>query len=202
MLRATLLRWQVRAAIPRPLHAFFRERLPKYLDFAEEVPPGKVVQYVEDPSSARLLELRLVLDDLDERIISMHRFCGFVQQGERVRVFVSARDGGSCGGPKTAKAAKGVIHSRGFVTAMNHAIRALRVAGFRAVVLPLGRSHELLETVRVAVLEEIAGLLPAEDVVGWHAPRGAGVLLFAHQEFEKKRRLIELPVLLAVGKYG
>ncbi len=95
-----------------------------------------------------------------------------------------------------------MIHGAGFVSAVYHAISTLRISRFGAVILPLRGVQQFLERVHVAVLQQIAGLLPPEDVVRRHAPRRALVLLLAHQKFEEKGRLIELPALLAIGEDG
>src|SRR5207247_8816208 len=67
------------------------------------------------------------------------------------------------------------------------------VAAPAAVVLPLRRLDELAEGGRVALLQEIAGALPAEHVVRRVAPRRALEVLLAHEELEEQRRLVELP---------
>src|SRR5713226_7417764 len=95
-----------------------------------------------------------------------------------------------------------MIHGRGFVTAMHHAVRAFRIAGFRAVALPLGGVEQFLERIHVPVLQQIAGLLPAEDVIGWHAPRSASISSLAHQKLEEQLRLVELPTRLAIRQNG
>src|SRR5882757_10519745 len=95
-----------------------------------------------------------------------------------------------------------MIHGGGFVTTVYHAIRALRVAGLRAVILPLGGVEQLLERIHVPVLQQIARLLPAEDVIGWHAPRRASIGSLAHQKFEEELRLVELPTCFAIRQNG
>src|SRR5262249_15775901 len=75
---------------------------------------------------------------------------------------------------------------------MRHAVRAFLVAA-GAVGVPVGGFHQLREGLGVAFAEQIAGLLPAEDVAGRHAPRRAVILLIAGQEVEEKARVHELP---------
>src|SRR5271165_1312580 len=58
------------------------------------------------------------------------------------------------------------------------------------------------ERVGIAVLQQIARLLPAEQVVGGHAPWRAVVLALAHEEFQVQRRLIESPRALAIRQDG
>ena len=81
---------------------------------------------------------------------------------------------------------------------MHHAIRAARIAALRPVVLPLHRLHQLLKRVRVAVLQQVARLLPAEDRERRHPPRRTGQVLLAHQELHEHRRGVEPPGLLPV----
>ena len=64
--------------------------------------------------------------------------------------------------------------------------------------LPFRVTNQFLECVSVPVLQKVAGLLPAKDVVGWHAPGGAAIFAPAHQELEKQRTHIELPLLIAI----
>ena len=70
------------------------------------------------------------------------------------------------------------------VAAMRHAVRALFVAA-GAVGIPVGGLHQLLEGLGVAFAEQIAGLLPAEDVARRHAPRRAVEFLIAGEEVEE-----------------
>ena len=93
-----------------------------------------------------------------------------------------------------------MVDGGGFVAGVDHAVGALGVAGFGAVFVPGRGFHEFLERIGVAVLQEVAGFLPAEDVEVGHAQVGAFVLAFAHQEFKEQRALVELPVLFAVGE--
>src|SRR5208282_2312885 len=95
-----------------------------------------------------------------------------------------------------------MVHSRGFVAAVDHAVGTLGIAGFGAIILPGGGFEQFLERVGVTVLKQVAGLLPAENIVGGHAPGSAGVLLLAHQKFQEKFGLVELPALFAIGKDG
>src|ERR1700687_392280 len=95
-----------------------------------------------------------------------------------------------------------MIHGRSFVTTVHHTICALRIAGLRAVVLPLGGLEKLLERIHVPVLQQVAGLLPAEDVIGRHAPRSASIGSLAHQKFEEQLRLVELPTRFAIRQNG
>src|SRR5262249_13324378 len=56
-----------------------------------------------------------------------------------------------------------------FEAAVHHAVRARGVAALRAVVLPVRLLDELAEALGIAVLDQVAGLLPAEDRVRGHA---------------------------------
>src|SRR5713226_6257627 len=91
-----------------------------------------------------------------------------------------------------------MIHRRSLVSAVYHAVRALRIAGLRAVILPLSGVEQLLERVHVTVLQQIAGLLPPEDVISWHAPWSASISSLAHQKLEEQLRLVELPTRFAI----
>ena len=83
---------------------------------------------------------------------------------------------------------------------MDHAILALRVAALVAVAAPVGVLDVFLEGFYVAVLQQIAGLLPAEDVIGRAAPRRALEVEVALQELEEERGEVEFPALLGVGE--
>src|SRR6185312_4310248 len=85
---------------------------------------------------------------------------------------------------------------------MHHAVGALGIPALRAIVRPFGRFHQFFERIGVAVLQQIARLLPAEDAVGWHSPWSALEFAPAHQEFHIHRRGVELPALFAVGENG
>src|SRR5438874_67505 len=103
---------------------------------------------------------------------------------------------------EAAPGAERVVHGRGLVAAVDHAVTALVVAAPAAVVLPLRRLDELAKGGRVALLQEIAGALPAEHVVRRVAPRRALEVLLAHEELEEQRRLVELPAPLRVREHG
>jgi hypothetical protein len=81
---------------------------------------------------------------------------------------------------------------------MDHAVLALGVVALVAVVVPVGELEIFLEGLHVAVLEEVAGLLPAEDVVGGAAPGGALEVEVALEELEEEGREVELPGFLGV----
>src|SRR5690606_39336838 len=86
---------------------------------------------------------------------------------------------------------------RALVAAMRPPVVALRIAA-RAVLLPVRRLPQLLERRRVPFVdEEIAGLLPAEDVVRGIRPRRALIALIPGEEIEEQARLIEAPLARA-----
>jgi hypothetical protein len=90
------------------------------------------------------------------------------------------------------------IGDRGrLVAAVHHAVGALLVPS-GTIAIPGRAVEEFLEGPHIAVLEEIARLLPAEDVGRWVPPGGALILQLPHQELQKQRRLIESPSPLAV----
>src|ERR1035441_5590303 len=150
-------------------------------------------------SYAGLLKTGGGLRDLDQPRWPLR--CGLIEQLERmtvgIQLEVSARHG-----QEALYRAEAVDDRRGLIAATDHAVGALGVAAGHAIVFPGGGFEQLLVTLGVALLEQIAGLLPAEDVIGRHAPRRALVIAVAHQEFEKQRRHIELPCGLAVGQNG
>src|SRR6267143_2844561 len=102
---------------------------------------------------------------------------------------------------EAAPGAERVVHGRRLVAAVNHTVTALVVTAPIAVGLPLRRLDELAEGLRVALLQEIAGALPAEHVVRRVAPRGALEVLLTHEELEEQRRLVELPAPLRVREH-
>ena len=73
------------------------------------------------------------------------------------------------------------------VAAMGHAVGAFFVAA-GAVGVPVGVFHQFVEGLGVAFAEQIARLLPAEDVARRHAPRRAVEFLVAGEEVEEHRR--------------
>jgi hypothetical protein len=81
---------------------------------------------------------------------------------------------------------------------VHHAIAALRIAAGVAVVVPARVVDQVQEGCLVAVLEQVARALPAEDAEGGIAPGRAVVVARAGQELEEERRLIEAPALRAV----
>src|SRR5262249_47630927 len=81
--------------------------------------------------------------------------------------------------------AEGLVDGGGLVPAVHHAVPALLVPALAPVALPLGGLHQLAEGLGVALLEQIARALPPEDVEGGVAPRGALVVVLAHQEAEE-----------------
>src|SRR5512145_997691 len=89
-----------------------------------------------------------------------------------------------------------VVHRRRLVPAVHHAVPALLVPAPPPVALPARGLEQLLEARRVALLEEVAGPLPAEDVEGWVTPGRALEVLLAHEELEEQRRLVEPPAPL------
>src|SRR5437773_9728496 len=90
--------------------------------------------------------------------------------------------------------AQGRLRSGRLVAAMGHAVGAFFIAA-GAVGIPVGRLHRLLETRRIAFAEQVAGLLPSENVAGRHAPRGAVIGLIAGEKIEEQARMDEGPAL-------
>src|SRR6202521_2532223 len=77
---------------------------------------------------------------------------------------------------------------------MRHAVRAFLVAAGRGG-MPVRRLDQLLEVFCVALAEQVAGLLPAEDIARRHAPRRAVVGLVAGKEVEEQGGMHEVPAL-------
>src|SRR5271168_5065796 len=76
---------------------------------------------------------------------------------------------------------------------MRHAVVAARILA-DAVLFPLGVLDEGLVGGRITfVRQEVARLLPAENVVRWIAPRRALVGLVAGQKIQEQRGMIERP---------
>ena len=118
----------------------------------------------------------------------MHRRGVFLQQLQRAGVAICGEDRSLGGVENSSDGTEDVVDRSSFVAAVDHAVGALGVAGFGAVVFPVGRFHQFGKGIGVAVLQQVTGLLPAEDVVGGHAPGSAGVVALAHEEFEEQRR--------------
>ena len=76
---------------------------------------------------------------------------------------------------------------------MDHAVGALGIAAGPAVAFPVGLLHQLPEARRIPLVEQVAGPLPAEEVVGGRAPGAAFELPVAFQKLEEHRRLVEPP---------
>src|SRR5262244_520239 len=93
-----------------------------------------------------------------------------------------AREGDGHRLRETLQGAERVVHRGRLVATVHHAVAALLVAALLAVVLPPRSLHQLLEARGVALLEEVAGALPAEHIKGGVAPRGALEVVLAHQE--------------------
>src|SRR5882762_8607104 len=110
-------------------------------------------------------------------------------------------DRGDHGVAEPAPRREGVVHGRRLVAAVHHAVTALLIAAAPPVVLPARGLEKLLEGRRVPLLEEIAGPLPAEHVVGGIAPGRALEVLLAHEELEEQRRLVEPPPALRIREH-
>src|SRR5206468_12014682 len=86
-----------------------------------------------------------------------------------------------------------VVHGRRLVAAVHHAVAALVVAAPPPVVFPAGGLEQRREARGVPFLAEIAGALPAKDVVGRITPPPALAVLLTHEEVEEQRGLVEPP---------
>src|SRR5699024_3284673 len=82
-----------------------------------------------------------------------------------------------------------VIDGCPLVTAVRHAVVALRIAT-DTVVIPVGILDQLPERRRIAFVDEqIAGFLPTEYIAAWHGPSRTLVRLIAADEIEKQAGL-------------
>src|ERR1017187_8506597 len=84
-----------------------------------------------------------------------------------------------------------IIHRRCLIAGVQHAVGALGIAGFITGLLPGGGIQQFLKRVGVAILEEIAGLLPTENAVSRHTPRRAVQVAFPHEELQEQRGHVE-----------
>src|SRR5580693_8318142 len=84
----------------------------------------------------------------------------------------------------------------GLVPAVGHAVVAARVLA-AAELVPVRRVQELLPRVGVAVVEQVAGLLPALEAVQRNAPRRALEVRLALEEVQVQLRVVEAPLLAA-----
>ena len=109
-------------------------------------------------------------------------------------------DGGFDRAGEAGEGTEGVVDRAGLVPTVDHAVAALLVAALLAVLFPHGVGHEFFKGGDVTVLEEVAGFLPTEDVVGGVTPRSAVVIDVALEEFEEVRREIEFPGFFALVK--
>src|ERR1700679_3619761 len=100
-------------------------------------------------------------------------------------ILVPVENRGAHCGHEPSERAKHLVHRGRLITAADHAVSAFWIAGSRAVVFPLRLLDQLLERGSVAILQQVAGLLPAEDVVSRIAPWRAFVVPLAHQELEE-----------------
>src|SRR3984957_10412643 len=123
-----------------------------------------------------------------------------VQQVARAVIHVLVEKGGTHRRCQTPPGAKHIVHRRRLISATDHTVGTFWIARLGAVILPLRLFNQLLEGGSVAILQQIAGLLPAKDVISRVAPGRALVVPLAHQELEKQWRHVELPVLLPIGE--
>src|SRR6266849_8748033 len=81
---------------------------------------------------------------------------------------------------------------------MDHAIGALLIVA-DAVLVPLGVVHEFAERLGVALAQQVAGLLPAEDRACRVAPRRAVISLVPGEKVQEHDRLAERPFPPAIA---
>jgi len=137
-----------------------------------------------------------------DRTWFMRGKCVFIGLGHKRRGRLTVGSGSVSDGSfdragESWERAEGVVDRAGLVSAVHHAVAALHVATFLPIIFPHGIGHELLEGGDVAVLQEVAGFLPTEDVIGGVAPGGAIVVDVALEELEEVRGEIKLPRFFA-----
>src|SRR5271166_6982083 len=142
------------------------------------------------------------ISNLHQRVVGVHGANFFLQHGGGLVILILRRKSRAHCAPETAQRTESVVYRRRFVSAVHHAIRTLGIAGLSAVLLPFRRLHQFIEGVGVAVLQQVAGFLPAEQVKRWHAPWRTRIVALPHQKFKEQRRLIEHPIFLAVRQHG
>src|SRR6266704_4970776 len=98
------------------------------------------------------------------------------------------------GPDRLAQRAHGGEHGGRLVAAVRHAVGAARVLA-ASVGVPVGGLDELLIRLHVPVVQQVAGLLPAEQRVGGNAPRGAAEVGLALEEVKEQRRVVQPPLL-------
>src|SRR5271169_3445594 len=135
----------------------------------------------------------------------LHELAGILARAIRsaahsVGVFVFVENSGAHGAEESTERAEHMVHGAGFIAAVNHAVRALGIAAFSAVTVPIGFANQFRERVGIAVLQQVAGLLPAENIVGGHAPGRAFVIALAHEKFHEQRAEVETPFFAAIAQ--
>src|SRR6202000_1630236 len=84
----------------------------------------------------------------------------------------------------------------GLIATVGHAVVAARVLA-PAELVPLGGLQQLLPGLGVAVVEQVAGLLPALEAVQRDAPRRALEVGLALEEVQVQLGVVEAPLLAA-----
>ena len=87
----------------------------------------------------------LRLADLHQRIVGVHWSNLFVQHLQRFVIPVLGRERCLHRSEKPFQRTESVIHRGSFISAMDHAIGALGIAGLVAVLVPFGLVHQLFE---------------------------------------------------------
>ena len=106
------------------------------------------------------------------------------------------------GGEEAPDPAEGLGDGARLVAAVDEAVRAPGIAARVPVVIPRGVLEELGERPGVALPEEVAGALPAEDPVRGVAPGSALQVAMAEEVLQVERGLVEAPVARGVREEG
>jgi len=102
--------------------------------------------------------------------------------------------------PETCDRSECIVDGTGFVSAVNHAVRAARIAGLRSIPVPVGLFQKLGERFEISVLKQVTWFLPAKQTVAGHAPRRARICAQSHQVLQEQRALVELPRPFAIAQ--
>src|SRR5229473_5166215 len=80
------------------------------------------------------------------------------------------------------------------ISAMGHAVRAFFVAA-GAISVPVRRIHQFGKRAYITLAEQVAGLLPSENIPRRHAPRGTMIRLVAGEKIEEQGGMHQVPAL-------
>src|SRR5581483_6427448 len=114
-----------RSQVPGPSLAIARERRREQLP-GRRYPTLSKGLLPDRPRSYPRLLLRIALN-LNQRTEAVHRSNWFIQQIEGAAIFVAVGESGPHRLPQPAQRTKSVIHRRGLIAAVHHAVGAFRI---------------------------------------------------------------------------